>query len=61
MPNKVRDFNFRSHRVVGEIAYSKSDIVCLQEVDNYDEFYQEKLASLGYDSLFKPKPAIQYV
>ena len=52
MPNEVRDFNFRSHRVVGEIAYSKSDIVCLQEVDNYDEFYQAKLAELGYESLF---------
>lgn len=32
----------------------------MQEVDNYDEFYQAKLAELGYESLFKPKPAIEY-
>ena len=61
VPKVVRDFNFRSNRIIGEITASKSDIVCLQEVDNYDQFYQEKLASLGYDSLFKPKTAVQYV
>lgn len=60
VPKPIRDFNFRSNRIVGEIAYSKSDIVCLQEVDNYEEFYQAKLIDLGYESLFKPKPAVDF-
>jgi mRNA deadenylase 3'-5' endonuclease subunit Ccr4 len=60
VPKGIRDFNFRSNRIVGEIKNSKSDIVCLQEVDNYDEFYHAKLVELGYESLFKPKTALEY-
>lgn len=41
VPKIVRDFNFRSRRIIGEIQHSKSDIICLQEVDNYDEFYKD--------------------
>lgn len=57
VPAIVRDFEFRSKRIVGEIMQSKADIVCLQEVDNFDEYYEAKLAMLGYKTLFRPKAA----
>jgi mRNA deadenylase 3'-5' endonuclease subunit Ccr4 len=57
VPEAVRDFEFRSRRIVGEIMNSNSDIVCLQEVDNFEEYYQEKLSIMGYQILFRPKEA----
>ena len=48
VPKIVRDFNFRGNRIVGEIHHSNADLLCFQEVDNYKEFYEEKLTTLGY-------------
>ena len=28
---------------------ANADIICLQEVDKYDEFYKKKLEDLGYE------------
>ncbi|KAI8342604.1 Endonuclease/exonuclease/phosphatase [Chlamydoabsidia padenii] len=33
--------------LIEEMTYYKPDLMCLQEVDNYDEFYKEALAKLG--------------
>jgi mRNA deadenylase 3'-5' endonuclease subunit Ccr4 len=41
VPVTVRDFSFRSRRIIGELFDAKADLVCLQEVDNFDEFYRE--------------------
>lgn len=43
VPAEVRDFAFRSKRIIGELANAKSDLVCLQEVDNFNEHYREQL------------------
>ena len=60
VPSVVRDFSFRSSRIVGEIAYSQAGLVCLQEVDYFHEVYEAKLKNLGYKTLFKPKPAVEF-
>ena len=57
VPAIVRDFQFRSRRIIGEIMQSNCEIVCLQEVDNFDEYYKAKLSMLGYKTLFQPKQA----
>lgn len=31
------------------------DIICLQEVDHYDDWFKPNLNNLGYDSIFQPK------
>ncbi|ORZ07646.1 Endonuclease/exonuclease/phosphatase [Absidia repens] len=42
----------RRRMVMEEIGYYQPDLMCLQELDNYDEFYKDALAKLGYTTLF---------
>ncbi|KAG0163669.1 hypothetical protein DFQ28_011377 [Apophysomyces sp. BC1034] len=42
----------RRRMIIEDIAQYKPDIMCLQEVDNYDEFYKESLFKLGYETEF---------
>ena len=54
------NFKFRSERIIEEIGSSPADIICLQEVDHIDDFYDEKLKKLGYNVVYgqrKPGPA----
>ena len=60
VPQVVRDFGFRSRRIIGELVNANADLVCLQEVDNFEEFYKEQLARLGYETLFRPKAAPEF-
>lgn len=40
---------YRRRRIMSEISTSNSDILCLQEVSDYnDHFYREALEKLGY-------------
>ena len=32
-----------------------ADIICLQEVDNFEEYYKKQLKNLGYKTLFGAK------
>jgi mRNA deadenylase 3'-5' endonuclease subunit Ccr4 len=34
-----------------EIADSNADLVCLQEVDHFEDFYNPELKKLGYHTL----------
>ncbi|KAI8331925.1 Endonuclease/exonuclease/phosphatase [Chlamydoabsidia padenii] len=42
----------RRRMVIEELAYYQPDLMCLQEMDNYDEYYKKALAELGYTTLF---------
>ena len=53
--SEYADFQYRSNNVLKELEYYDSDILCLQEVDNYDEFYKACFEKLGYDTIFKMK------
>ena len=42
-------FNYNLTIKLEEIKNANADIICLQEVDKYDEFYKKKLEDLGYE------------
>jgi len=46
-------FEYRSHQVGKMLAALQADIICLQEVDHYADFYKEHLAGLGYATTFR--------
>lgn len=41
--------------MVQEILRSGADILCLEEVDHYNDFYQPELTKHGFEGLFLPK------
>ena len=43
------DFRERSLKIMAEIRESDPDLICLQEVDNFETVYQPFLASMGYE------------
>ncbi|XP_041351320.1 uncharacterized protein LOC121370259 isoform X2 [Gigantopelta aegis] len=47
-------WNYRSHRLLQEIAFHHSDVVCLQEVqsDHYSNFINPELQNQGYDGVY---------
>ena len=55
MPREVYDWeNFRFWRTLEEILRYKADIICLEEVDQYEEI-KPYLHAIGYTSIFCPK------
>jgi len=62
-PRKVLDFRLRRWRLLREIAESNADVICLEEVDHFDDFFQPALAALGYEGVFQAKtksPSLQF-
>jgi len=51
-PEFARRFNYRGKRIVSEISEYNPDIVCLQEVDHFSDFFKPQLESLGYKGVF---------
>lgn len=49
-PEVVQDFTYRSRRIIKEIFGQEtlSDIICLQEVDNFEEVYKPQFDKHGY-------------
>lgn len=47
--NVLTDFEYRSQRILREIAETDADIICLQEVDHWDDVYRPQLEDkMGY-------------
>ena len=47
--------NYRKYRLLEEILRFDPDIVTLEEMDQYDDFFQPLMSKFGYDSIFQPK------
>jgi mRNA deadenylase 3'-5' endonuclease subunit Ccr4 len=47
---RVRRLNFMK-----EILSYDADVVCLQEIDSYEEFWQPQMSDAGYDSIYKKR------
>ena len=47
--------NYRKYRLLEEILRFDPDIVTLEEMDHYDDFFQPLMSKFGYDSIFQPK------
>lgn len=41
-------FKYRAPRIMQEIQNDDADIICLCEIDHYEDFYQQQLQYLGY-------------
>lgn len=46
----------RRERILGEILHYSPDLVCLEEVDHFYDYFSPKLKGKGYFSHFLPKP-----
>ncbi|KAK9828585.1 hypothetical protein WJX72_000894 [[Myrmecia] bisecta] len=63
VPKEVLLWGNRSPLLLAEILASQADIVCLQEVNHYEDFFEPQLRAHGFTGLFWPKacsPAEQY-
>ncbi|KAI9008756.1 Endonuclease/exonuclease/phosphatase [Phycomyces nitens] len=50
----------RRRMIIEDIAQYKPDILCLQEVDFYEEYYQEAFDNIGYKTEFFKHPTKQH-
>ena len=46
----------RKYAIIEEILTYDPDVVCLQEVDHYEDFFLPVLSQVGYSGAFNPKP-----
>ncbi|KAL3150471.1 hypothetical protein ABBQ32_000295 [Trebouxia sp. C0010 RCD-2024] len=63
VPQQALEWSFRQHLLLEEILKPKADIVCLQEVNTYENFFLPVLEKHGYSGAYfcKPcSPAEQY-
>ena len=49
---QICDFNFRGPRIIEEISQSDASLICLQEIDRIDDFYDPKLKELGFNVVY---------
>lgn len=49
-------WEYRKHRLLHEIQQYNPDIITLQEVDHYYDFFLPELLKMGYVGYFAPKP-----
>lgn len=54
-PQEVLKWDSRKEKLLEEILRSGADIVCLEEVDHFSDFFQPKLSENGFEGIFKPK------
>ena len=52
----VLDFEVRKLNLLKEMEQYGADIITLQEVDHFHDFFQPQLEALGYAGYFAPKP-----
>ena len=60
---EFRDYRFRIKKIVRDIQTSllqkvKTDFICLQEVDTYNEQFNDILQANGYESIFVKRPRL---
>lgn len=54
-PNEALEWNTRKYRCMEEILTYDPDVICLQEVDHFPDFYKPLLEQVGYQGTFQPK------
>lgn len=53
--DKYLEWDYRKRLISEELINCKADILCLSEVDHFEDFIQPLLAAHGYHSLFRRK------
>jgi mRNA deadenylase 3'-5' endonuclease subunit Ccr4 len=62
-PKEILEWSTRAPKLLNKILEASADIVCLQELNHYDDYFLPELRQHGYLGLFKPKkhsPAMKY-
>ena len=54
-PREVLNFGTRRWRLLAEILAADADVVALEEVDHFDDFFEPALKPFGYLGVFAPK------
>jgi len=49
------NFTYRSDLVIQQLRQFSSDIICLQEVDHFEDVFRIKLQELGYNMVYAQK------
>jgi CCR4-NOT transcription complex subunit 6 len=47
-PHEFLKWSYRAKNIVETIKKSKADVICLQEVENFEYFWEPELGVLGY-------------
>jgi mRNA deadenylase 3'-5' endonuclease subunit Ccr4 len=55
-PRTCTTFKYRSALILQKLSSVESDIICLQEVDHFKEFFLPKLEELGYVGFQQSRP-----
>ena len=50
------EWDYRSNLIRNTLVESKSDILCLQEVDHFEEFFAQTLADAGFKAVYSQRP-----
>jgi len=58
-PEYARRWSYRGNRIISEISLYKPDILALQEVDHYYDFFEPKLAKLGYKGIYAKRSGLR--
>lgn len=53
------EWNTRKKKIASSLESCEADILCLQEVDHYTDFYQPLLSELGYNLVYCKRPSRQ--
>lgn len=54
-PPEALTWSFRKQRILQELLTYEADVICLQEIDDF-QFFEIELQSLGYNGIWFPKP-----
>lgn len=54
-PEVCLDWDFRKFRLLEEMIRNDPDIITVQEVDHYNDFFKPALEEFGYSSIWAPK------
>eukprot|EP00243_Klebsormidium_subtile_P010882 TRINITY_DN5960_c0_g1_i1.p1 TRINITY_DN5960_c0_g1~~TRINITY_DN5960_c0_g1_i1.p1 ORF type:complete len:339 (+),score=33.97 TRINITY_DN5960_c0_g1_i1:172-1188(+) len=55
VPSKLLDWESRAPLLLRELEEAGADVICLQEVNHFDDCFLPKLEKLGYSGRFQPK------
>lgn len=56
-PQEALKWENRKDKLLREILRSGADVVCLEEVDHFPDFFQPMMKENGFEGFFKPKPS----
>lgn len=57
--SNTKNWDIRREKLISEITSYCADIVCLQDVDHYTDWWRPQLMLLGFDTIFKQRTEVK--